>query len=240
VHRPLSPAPPLCDRPEEFERSARQDVSFLVGSTDLQRHERVLDVGCGAGRLAVGLVEYLGPHGRYEGFDVHRESVTWAVNHLAVGDPRFRFTHVDVRNGSYNPHGREDAATFRFPYSEGSFDLAVLLSVFTHQVPDDMTHYLSEIARVLSPGGRCVATYFLLEGPQRLRLPNLTLDFVHDLGGYYAVDRKIPEKAVAYREPFVRHVWEEAGLPIRDVLPAKWADPSGPRWKHVVIGHRPR
>jgi SAM-dependent methyltransferase len=237
---PGSAPPPLCTQPEEFERSARQDVSFLVEAADLQRHERILDVGCGAGRLAIGLVDYLAPDGRYEGFDVHRQSVAWAVANVAAGDPRFRFTHVDVRNGSYNPRGREDATTFHFPYSDSTFDLAVLLSVFTHQVPDEMSHYLSQIARVLVPGGRCLATYFLLEGPQRLRLPKLTLDFVHDLGGYYAVDRKVPEKAVAYQEPFVRRVWGEAGLPIMDVLPAKWVDPAGPRWKQVVIGHRPR
>jgi SAM-dependent methyltransferase len=119
-----------------------------------------------------------------------------------------------------------------------SFDLAVLLSVFTHQLPEDMTHYLSEIARVLSPGGRCLATYFLLDAPQRLELPKLTLDFVHDLGGFFTVDRKVPETAVAYGEAFVRRTWGQARLPVTGILPAKWEDPAGPRWKHVVIGRR--
>ena len=36
-----------------------------------------------------------------------------------------------------------------------------LTSVFTHLLPHDLTHYLAEINRVLRPGGRCVATFFL-------------------------------------------------------------------------------
>jgi hypothetical protein len=37
-----------------------------------------------------------------------------------------------------------------------------LRSVFTHMGPSEVEHYLGEIARVLKPGARCMATYFLL------------------------------------------------------------------------------
>ncbi len=45
----------------------------------------------------------------------------------------------------------------------------LLTSVFTHMLPQDMDNYLSEVARVLKPDGRCLITYFLLN-PESLAL----------------------------------------------------------------------
>ena len=46
----------------------------------------------------------------------------------------------------------------------GGRDVAFLTSVFTHMLPEDVEHYLDELARVLKPGGRTLITWFLLLG----------------------------------------------------------------------------
>src|SRR5207302_825955 len=75
----------------------------------LRRDERVLDVGCGIGRMARPLAGYLGPEGSYDGFDVNREGIAWCQERYA-GHPNFRFTAVDLHNRRYNPQGAQAAA----------------------------------------------------------------------------------------------------------------------------------
>jgi len=53
-------------------------------------------------------------------------------------------------------------------------------------------HYLSEIARVLAPRGRCLISYFLLNEDSR-RNPTFTI--VRD--GYATVSADVPETAIA-------------------------------------------
>ena len=82
---------------------------------------------------------------------------------------RFRFAVADVHNGQYNPDAETQASEYTFPYGDEEFDVVVLTSVFTHMLPDDVAHYLDEIARVLKPGGRTLITWFLLnEETERL------------------------------------------------------------------------
>src|SRR4029079_302816 len=80
---------------------------------------------------------------------------------------RFRFHHADIAGGAYNPSGRLTAGTYRFPFDDRSFDFVFLGSVFTHMLPEDVAHYLREIARVLAPGGTCAASFFLLADERR-------------------------------------------------------------------------
>src|SRR5262245_4056894 len=44
---------------------------------DLRPDEAVLEVGCGAGRIARALTGHLGSAGRYEGLDVVADAVRW-------------------------------------------------------------------------------------------------------------------------------------------------------------------
>ena len=63
--------------------------------------ERVLDVGCGAGRVAAPLARYLGPDGSYEGFDNNAERIAWCNEHIAGLHPQMRFSVADVYSGQY-------------------------------------------------------------------------------------------------------------------------------------------
>jgi SAM-dependent methyltransferase len=182
----------------------------------LQPTEAVLDVGCGIGRMALPLTRYLRPPGRYDGFDIVRANVAWCRRAITPRFPHFRFRHADVFNREYNPRGKLSGREFRFPYPDGAFDFAFLTSVFTHLMPPDAAHYLAELGRVLRPGGRCLATFFLLN-PESNALVDAGRGFfrLHPADGPARVaDPDTPEACIALDEGFVRDAASAAGLVI--------------------------
>jgi SAM-dependent methyltransferase len=124
-----------------------QVVTRLVSST-----ARVLDVGCGCGRIARFLLN--ARELRYVGLDIMEPSVAWCRDHLApLAGGRFEFHHVDAHSEHYNPRGRLRAEEVTFPCSDGSVHLAFGASLFTHLLERDARHYLRETNRVLRAGG---------------------------------------------------------------------------------------
>ena len=183
----------------------------------LKPNEDVLDVGCGCGKQAAPLVKYLGKSSTYEGFDIVGSMIEWCRKNISSKYPNFHFQLADVFNKQYNPRGKYEASKYKFPYSNESFDFAYALSVFTHMLPEDMEHYLSEIARVLKSGGRCLITYFLLneESLELINAGTTAWDFKYDFGKYRATDYDTPEAAICYDEAFVLGLYEQYGLRIK-------------------------
>jgi ubiquinone/menaquinone biosynthesis C-methylase UbiE len=66
-------------------------------------------------------------------------------------------------NARYNPHGRERADRFQFPYPDASFDIGLAASVFTHMLGGEVVNYIREAQRVLRPGGRLLSSWFVLQ-----------------------------------------------------------------------------
>jgi SAM-dependent methyltransferase len=188
---------------------------------DLGPDEAVLEPGCGAGRMARPLTAYLSSTGSYDGFDVMPGAVERCKKNIAPMHPNFRFRHVDVLNRAYNPDGRLDPEEFEFPYPDESFDFVFLTSVFTHMRPPEMRHYMTEIRRVLRPGGRCLMTFFLIneKSLDALRAGRATRTFAHEGDGFRYDVLDTPEAAVAHPEENVRSLLEEEGfdlhVPIR-------------------------
>lgn len=219
----------ICFGGGDYAQSARMLLDFFVRHADLQPHERVLDVGCGAGRAAWGLAEYLSPEGRYCGFDTFPAGVAWCQENLAPRLPNFEFCTVDVFSGVYNPAASQSAEQFRFPYPDASFDLVVLVSVFTHMLPADMAGYLSEIARVLAPGGRMFATYYFMNDDARALLAKnpSNPDFTKRYGSFWVADPASKEDAVAYEESLVRAMLTRQGLAAAKLVPGRWCGRRG-------------
>jgi SAM-dependent methyltransferase len=177
--------------------------------------DRVLDVGCGIGRVALHFAKFLGEHGRYDGFDTVRMGVDWCNARIAR-DRRFRFVHVDVYNRQYNPEGLLDAASFTFPYEDASFSLVYATSVLTHLLPDAAAQYLKEISRVLEPGGRSVVTFFIINDDSlRHMTTSGGLRFQPTGEGYWTTQLNNPEAAVAFEEQAVLAMYDQAGLEIQ-------------------------
>jgi SAM-dependent methyltransferase len=186
----------------------------LIGG--LERHHRVLEIGCGAGRIARALAGYLEEGGSYEGLDLSAGSITWCQKNITPNFPYFRFHHADLFNGTYNPTGRVNPEEFGFPFAKHCFDFAILTSVFTHMLPKTMEHYVAELARVLRPGGRTFATFFLLNDVQEMAARvSRNAGFVFPTSEPGAANSvavpEHPEDIVGYDEFFVRNTFRNHG-----------------------------
>jgi SAM-dependent methyltransferase len=190
----------------------------------LRPEHRVLDIGCGIGNLALGLAGYL--TGEYHGFDIRRDAIVWCQREITPRHPQFHFHHADLASVAYNARGRQDAAAFRFPLPDASVDYVFLGSVFTHLMPDAVEHYLREIGRMLSPGGVCIASCFLLNDATRANAATgkgfMTFAVEHPSGLCRLHDAARPEAAVALEEAFVTRAHGDAGLRITDVRRGGW------------------
>ena len=218
---PLTPPRRMWDwvtsRELDFKTEGEGLRRFLIEECGLMPGESVLDVGCGLGRNAVPLIDYLGDEGSYEGFDIKPEAIEWCQKNITPRHRNFRFQLADVRSERYNPGGRSEASSYTFPFADDTFDLVFLVSVFTHMMPADLERYLSEIARVLRTGGRVMASYFLLNERARRNIEDgeSAFDFKFDMGGCYAQLEDLPEAAVAYDDLAIMSLYERNGLLVR-------------------------
>lgn len=180
----------------------------------LQPGHRVLDVGCGCGRMAVPMIPFLQGPGEYWGFDIVPAAIAWCRTHITARHPRFHFDQADIFNKVYNPKGKAFSSEYRFPYEDNFFDFTILTSVFTHMLAADMEHYLAEIVRTLKPGGRCMISYFLLNSEARALMAagKSNPTFEHPWPGCVISNQKYPEAAVAYDEQSIRELLVKHGL----------------------------
>ncbi|HTR39478.1 MAG TPA: class I SAM-dependent methyltransferase [Bryobacteraceae bacterium] len=184
----------------------------------LRQGSRILDVGCGCGRVAYAMavdrdLQTLGIC--YEGMDIDESNIRWCQRHITSRNAQFCFFHADCASPSYNPGGRGAPASYVFPFNDGAFDLILFISVFTHMLEEDMEHYMEEAARLLAPQGRVYATFFLCstfaearEGLQR----HGGIKFRSVLQNAALSRADYPTHAVAYTESFVHAVASRCDL----------------------------
>jgi SAM-dependent methyltransferase len=207
-------------------------VEELKQSCDLAPHHHVLDVGCGTGRIAIPLTQYLSPEARHEGFDPVREAVRHCRRRISPSYPNFRFQLADLYNRNYSPWGRFKDSEYRFPYEDGAFDVVFAVSVFTHLLPAGAERYLQEAARVLKPGGRFLATFFLLNEASAAAVEagrsTIPLAGRHEV--HRVQDPQVPDAAVAYDEAHIMALLARYGLKLKQSAGyGSWSgrDPSG-------------
>jgi SAM-dependent methyltransferase len=135
---------------------------FLLAQ-GLSPRERVLDLGCGAGRLGIWLIPYLEP-GRYFGVDPHLRSLVAFSAYEAVlhglTDRRPRLLLDDQ---------------FRLGHFGERFDVVVDVSVTRFLSGEAFRRAYVEVRSVLAPGGRIVVGGLAPERLEQLRREGFTL-----------------------------------------------------------------
>ncbi len=113
---------------------------FLLLENGLMREHTVIDVGCGSGRLAFQLKEYL--KGLYIGMDVVPELFRYAQRISKRPDWKF-----------YSAPG------LTIPEPDDFADFICFFSVFTHILHEETFRYLEDARRVIKPTGKIIFSF---------------------------------------------------------------------------------
>jgi SAM-dependent methyltransferase len=209
---------------EQYKAIGRMQVDWLRQHAELQPDDDVLEVGCGIGRIAAPLTQYL-QGGTYRGFDIVPHGIDWCQAQITPRYPNFRFFVSDIYNKAYNPNGRHRASEYSFPFENASFDVVFLTSVFTHMLTDDVEHYTAEIGRVLRPGGRCYCTaYLMTEDARRFMDERQSFRIFRPMedARAWTDSPDVPEAAIGYSDTHLFAVFSKAGMEVRKVIPGEW------------------
>jgi len=221
---------------DQFIKSAFPNVRELVRLANIQPDDRVLDYGCGLGRLTIPLRTYLGARGSYVGVDIDKDAIEYLAELHA--QPNFEFRHVDIYSKMYNEQGGKMAKALERLDVGAPFDLAFLFSVFTHILPKDVLPLLQFLKSTLKPDGRILATFFVLNETSLRGIEAGTSHrpFPHQIKGARIDNVDVPEGAVAYTEEDVRKYAAEAGLSVR-ISQGKWCGqlPKAWHWQDTLI-----
>jgi len=140
--------------------------NLLLDELQLAGNEALLDVGCGHGLLLIGAAKRL-PHGRVVGIDLwsqvdqgNNSREATLRNAALEGVP----DRVEVQTGDMR----------KMPFADATFD-TIVANLAIHNVPsrEGRRQAISEIVRVLKPGGRVALMDFKKVG-----------DYVSDLQAF--------------------------------------------------------
>lgn len=184
----------------------------------VKQDSRVVDIGSGCGKTAAALrdFDYMGRRfaGHYFGFDVDTGMVRWCQQHFPADT--FTFREIDMFNSLWNPV-KSDQRVRLEGCDDGSIDLVISHSLFSHLLEEDLRTYLSESARVLHPSGIMAMTFFCLEDMAELGLLGGRWTFEHQMGNAHIETLRYPEAAVGYHKSFMEGLAREAGFSQVDV-----------------------
>ncbi|KRB57016.1 hypothetical protein ASD98_09425 [Flavobacterium sp. Root186] len=209
----------------DFLSQGKHHLELLKEYTSLQPDHYVLDVGCGIGRAAVPLTQYLSKKGKYEGFDVVKKGIDWCRKNISKDFSNFNFQHISLNNDLYNLTNQK-AENFKFPYEDNSFDTVFLFSVFTHMQPKEIQNYLNEIYRVLKTDGKCLSTFFIYDDQNEnyISKENKGFCFPYQKENYRLMNEKVPSANIAFKEELLFEMVKKSQLKLENKIYGTWSN----------------
>lgn len=144
--------PLLAEKYDEVSNIQFDNGSILIEKLGVKEDDKVLDIGCGTGRLAQYLSKIVGSRGKVVGIDPLEQRINIARK------------RIKCENISFEIGVSDDLSIFE----NSSFDHIVLNAVFHWVANKEAT--LTEIYRVLKPGGRLGLNTQARESPGCLKL----------------------------------------------------------------------
>jgi cyclopropane fatty-acyl-phospholipid synthase-like methyltransferase len=212
-------------------------IAQLGEMVPLEEGGLFLDLGCGWGRAAYGLLAR-GYPGSYVGFDLLPPQINWLNANFATVKPEYRFVHVSI------PHGMEHQMTGSKAADIGAFvggqvRHAAAFSIFTHVFEETILDYTRQVLDHLEPGRTLLFTAFLLNEEARslIRQRRSQFTMAHAVNDHCFYEREeAPRNAVSYAEDWLLRQVSAQGYLIDRVMHGSWcgrdrkAHPQGQDW----------
>lgn len=227
----------------DFRAIGAEFLRHFVRLGNLAPTDQVLDIGCGIGRMALPLTQWLKfGVGSYDGIDVVKDGIEWCAQTITPAYGNFHFHHLDYRNPVYNPAGDLAAERAALPFADGRFDFVVMTSVITHLDRATTEAYVAELGRVLRLGGRCFLSLFLMNDQARMGLKQEARRLSFDAnasGPEYQADSTNPGGAVAFDEDWLLEQCARHGLrPAAPILYGHWSGRRSDNYQDLLVLRR--
>jgi SAM-dependent methyltransferase len=143
---------------EFFLASSIKEAKRVITELGYTPRDLLVDIGCGQGRLPIGLLAHDFGNAQYLGLDVSEASIQWCKRHIEKRYPSYRFQHVNLVNARYNPSGEPLPVDFHLPVASGMAHVIYMWGVVTNMEPEHLNAYACDIGRMLRRDGRLFLT----------------------------------------------------------------------------------
>ncbi len=216
---------PFNDKEWYFDLGKEQSEKIIQWLSIKPGH-KILDVGCGCGRIAIHFLNYLDKQGKYVGIDNNKELLTYCIENISAAKSNFEFRFLDVYNGAYAQDGKLKSNEAAFPSENESVDIVIMCSLFTHMYLDDIDSYLKEVFRVLKKGGLFLSSLNLYNEftHNQILMNKAHLDMKYNItGDSYSLDIEVPERGFAHQEEKVKELYWKNGFFIKEIKYGIWS-----------------
>jgi len=227
--------------------------SILDRYLTINSNSRLLDFGCGIGRVLLSVINHTPSVGRITGFDIMPQVIRFCEANISTAFPQSSFDLIQGSNDHYDQFVSAAGASVAKAHEQlqreynSSFTGAYAFSVFTHVEMSDFRSLLKLVAGLLEPGGEFLFTSFLLTPYSRQSIEQNSGLFPFGETAFEADGKvfigSVPDRLgfIAFDMALVEQMVFEAGLVITHVEHGAWTGSGfSPSLQDVIVCRRPR
>ena len=222
--------------------------SLLYFNLESYKGNKILDIGCGTGLLAMASMPFITENGKYLGLDVKKNNIVFCNSNYK--HPNVHFEHFDISNEKYAAN--QSKSIVPWDVTDGSYDVITALSVWTHLNEEHSIFYFKEIDRVLKKGGKAIISFFYLDDDYQKSLERRTDDngrfhktkqkrWIFSENAYESKDWfcpewvKVPEDAIGVNSKAIEMMIADTSLEIENIYSGNWKENPGFYFQDVII-----
>jgi ubiquinone/menaquinone biosynthesis C-methylase UbiE len=183
----------------------------FMKSFQISDSSKILEIGCGCGRIARPLYEQ-SFSGTFTGIDIDNELIDYCQKNFTRQNFIFHLSTHESKTYSEKNLSQASKSYYSLPVDDNTQDFIYSTSLLTHLLEDELLNYVRESFRALKPGGCTSMTFFCLESLRDSGALGGRWNFENSIGNAFVESLIYPEAAVAYKQEFIRHVYESIGF----------------------------